>query len=327
MTQLIFPGITETYPFTYVDVGARWGRRDAVLGVFRCSRWIGFEPDPEEHARLQQQLPPGDECFPYAVGARTEQRQLFITRSPDWSSLYQPDPEVFRQFRYLSMALEVVRTVEVATRALDDLASEAGGAIATADYLKIDVQGATLDVLMGAEELLRNVSFVEIEAEFVPLYRGEVLFGQIHEWLVARGFTLLDLSRNRCFHEEGPGRSPARGEVVWTDALYVRQAVVSDAVRVRPAIVTAAALSFIDTAVSLAGRAAAAGTISEREADVVDRWAQSALMEASVGVWLWRAIARLPGGRWGLRRLRRLIDRSYWRLVDEAYPEYYFHRD
>jgi FkbM family methyltransferase len=44
------------------------------------------------------------------------------------------------------------------------------------DFLKLDTQGAELDVLRGGEQSLSPVRALEIEVEFNPIYIGQPLF-------------------------------------------------------------------------------------------------------------------------------------------------------
>ncbi|MBK6515614.1 MAG: FkbM family methyltransferase [Polyangiaceae bacterium] len=76
------------------------------------------------------------------------------------------------------------------------------------------MQGATLDVLRGAEKTLESCVVVQCEAEFVPLYEGEPLFAEIdlemrrhgllHRFLFLAERTFAPLQRPR-----GYARRPA----------------------------------------------------------------------------------------------------------------------
>jgi hypothetical protein len=57
--------------------------------------------------------------------------------------------------------------------------------------LKIDVQGSEMEVLRGAEHVLRSCAQVLVEASFVQFYRGQVTFWTIAEWMQERGFELV----------------------------------------------------------------------------------------------------------------------------------------
>jgi hypothetical protein len=114
---------------------------------------------------------------------------------------------------------------------------------------------------------------------------------------------------------------------VWTDAIYLRRSIIQDGARLRPAIQAAAALGFPDVATALTHGGESTGTLASDEArHAIASIREGAQRDSGLG-WAWGLIARAPGGRRLLRGLRRVVDREYWRMVDQAFPEYYFHRD
>jgi hypothetical protein len=101
--------------------------------------------------------------------------------------------------------------------------------------MKVDVQGAELDVLRGAERSLESARVIETEVEFQELYRGQPLFTDVDRFLRERGFGLWRL---REIHHCGLSRA-GRGEpvfgvgdyveltrlggqIAWANAVYVR---------------------------------------------------------------------------------------------------------
>ena len=81
-------------------------------------------------------------------------------------------------------------------------------------YLKIDVQGGELDVLAGAEEVVRLAEVVDCELSLVPLYVGGAVWADVVEHLAARGFGLLWV--------EPVLRDPTTNELLQIDGLFVR---------------------------------------------------------------------------------------------------------
>jgi FkbM family methyltransferase len=83
------------------------------------------------------------------------------------------------------------RQVELSMHALDDILGDRRGSF---ELLKLDVQGAELDVLRGAEKTLAEARCVIIEACFLPYNEGRPLVGDIINYLTERGFVLRDLA-------------------------------------------------------------------------------------------------------------------------------------
>ena len=209
-----------------VDIGARFigDERYAPIRDHGAARIVGFEPDDEQLEILKEKYP--DQIFlPYFVADGGE-RDFYICHYGGCSSLYEPDPEIIDNFTGISTSqgsnFEVVETAKVATKRLDDITEISG-----CDYLKIDVQGAELDVLKGAKERLKECLVVELEVEFVPIYKNQPLFAEIDLFLRQAGFylhRLMDVSGRayRPFLASGNISKPV-SQLLWADAVFIRR--------------------------------------------------------------------------------------------------------
>jgi hypothetical protein len=64
--------------------------------------------------------------------------------------------------------------------------------------IKLDTQGSELDILSSLSPAqLEEVLCVETEVEFQDIYQGQPLFGDLHTYMTANGFDLLDLRTAR----------------------------------------------------------------------------------------------------------------------------------
>ena len=91
------------------------------------------------------------------------------------------------------------------------------------DVLELDTQGSELEILRGADVLLRdNVLALQVEVEFAQMYTDQPLFGEVDSHLRGYGFSLSDLTRylGRCRTLEP--HQPTRGQLLWGQALYLR---------------------------------------------------------------------------------------------------------
>ena len=110
------------------------------------ARLIGFEPIEEECRKLNQQGVGNCRYVPAFIGDG-DAHPFYVTRAPMSSSLYEPNLPLLRQFQHLEEYMQVTRAVQVQTRRLDDICE-----VQDVDLLKIDVDGAELDVFRGAGE-------------------------------------------------------------------------------------------------------------------------------------------------------------------------------
>lgn len=212
-----------------IDVGAR----DGILPIFGEAapllEVVGFEPDPDEAQRLQTEAKRPSTFqsltyLPYALGDTDTQRVLHLCRSRGSSSFYQPNRKFLDRFPEADR-FDIVSTVAVPVRSLDGLVSDRTTALPRfIDFIKMDTQGSELEILRGAQQVLRSqVVAVQVEVEFTPLYREQAVFRDVDAFLSDCGLTLFKLRRQE-FIRSNYARQPhlSAGQLVFGDALYLR---------------------------------------------------------------------------------------------------------
>ena len=211
----------ERTPLTLIDIGARGGLQPNWKRALPHLKLVGFEPDPVEYQRLAAAADPQRAVYVNAaVGREAAELALNVGREGGTSSLLEPNMAFLRRFpraeRY-----DVVRQVKIATDSLDALLPR--HRIDDPDFVKIDTQGAELEILQGARDVLcRSIFGVEVEVLFAPLYRGQPHFGAIDDLLRDRGFQLLDLRHSRWKRAAGARYGGPKGQLVFGDALYFK---------------------------------------------------------------------------------------------------------
>src|SRR5206468_7179825 len=140
------------------------------------------------------------------------------TREMACSSLYRPDPSLTGSIPELACASEV-GTTKIQVTTLDEWSASAG--ISNVDFLKLDTQGAELDILRGGERVLASVRALEVEVEFNPIYLNQPLFGDIDRFLRDRGFVLWKLSTMAHYSRAGVSREPEEQNTNYYDTQVV----------------------------------------------------------------------------------------------------------
>ena len=135
----------------------------------------GFEPNPAEFSKLRASE--RQTYLPHFLGDCSSST-FHMTRYPGCASLYEPNTDLINFFQTIGASaggnFEVTSEEQVSTRRLDDVYP-----FDAAHYIKVDVQGAELDVLAAGERVLATTLLVELEVSFVELYRRQPLFGDV----------------------------------------------------------------------------------------------------------------------------------------------------
>lgn len=170
-------------PSTVIDVGVGPGTPD-LYDVFGGAELVLVEPLDEFDSDLDRiRETYGAEVVRAAATEAEGEVELNVHEALEGSSLYREaeGPHVDG----------TSRTVPAVT--LDGIfdAMELGGPV----LIKIDVQGAELDVLRGASEVLNRTEYVMLEASLFRFFRGGPVILDVLEFMDERGFALYDIHR------------------------------------------------------------------------------------------------------------------------------------
>jgi FkbM family methyltransferase len=185
------------------------------------SRIISFDPGADL-AESSDSEDATHTFFPVALAKGNESRKFYETNDPACSSLFPPNEDLAAQFNRLEVQY-LKETTMIETRSMDDLLQEHD--IRDIDFVKIDVQGAEVEVFKGGVETLRQASFIVSEVIFVPMYYGQALFGDVCNILTEQDFMFhkfLGLA-GRSFKPIILNNNPTiPTQHLWSDAVYVK---------------------------------------------------------------------------------------------------------
>ncbi|HSX26191.1 MAG TPA: FkbM family methyltransferase [Chlamydiales bacterium] len=199
-----------------VEAGAYNGRESCYLAKLWPKGHVHtFEPVEQLYnitaARVQSipnitayKLGLGDACGLRTIYLSTEEGEQWVDRVSMSSSFYEPKEHL----NYSATLFKGTEEVEMIT--LDQWAALQG--IPKVDLLWLDMQGYELPALKAGTNLLKTVSVILTEVEFIEAYEGQPLYKEVKSWLESQGFVLI----------AGNFKFP-RTDQFFGDALFVRQ--------------------------------------------------------------------------------------------------------
>jgi FkbM family methyltransferase len=169
-------------PEIVVDIGAHSGEWTQMgLPIFPQARFLMIEAQPEKEKILEAVRKEAPQRIEYAMnllGAESKENVDFFMCDLG-SSVYVENTSFPTERVSLPML-----TLDTVLRGHDMVGST---------FIKIDVQGAELDVLAGATETLQRTDAVLLEASLVEYNKGAPRIGEVIAHMAKLGFILFDI--------------------------------------------------------------------------------------------------------------------------------------
>jgi FkbM family methyltransferase len=163
-------------PEVIVEIGCEDARDSKLFhSTFSDARIIAIEGLPSNYEAFLQKLP--FEAYQMVITSYDGEVTYFQKSTPGIHGIYDRGPN----YSGTSLVLPCQK--------FSTFCKEHN--ILKVDAVKIDVEGATLEVLQGFEEILPTVKILHIETEDSQFFIGQHLQSEVHEFLYANGFTPL----------------------------------------------------------------------------------------------------------------------------------------
>ena len=209
----------ENNQLIIVDIGASGGidtRWNNLTSYFKC---ILFEPDPREYSILKENSDSNLIVLNSALSDSNKTVEFHLCKKQEVSSIFPPNFDFLNKFPDAER-FEVQKNIRLNSDTLNNQLKKVG--VNEVDFIKIDTQGYELPILQGSYDYLDSVIGLEIEVEFVEMYKGQPLFNEVDGFVKSKNFSLVDLKRY-FWKRKGTGNTiNKKGQLIFGDALYLK---------------------------------------------------------------------------------------------------------
>ncbi len=224
--------------FNFFDVGAANGLTPHLQQLDGFTNVFAFEPHPESADKLQYKYNKSKyvnmyHILPIGLSKYGGDAILFMLNSPTGSSIFpinMKSPLVDLNDSYIFP----IKELPIKTESLEMVIKDR--TIDYCDMIKLDVQGAELDIVLGmGKDNLNNLLSIEMEVGFQSIYLGSPKPHDVEESLKPFGFELFDMNLVKHFAakngrpnfyvdllNQSPLHGTVNGKLIECDMLFIK---------------------------------------------------------------------------------------------------------
>lgn len=198
--------------FTLVDVGATGGIDGNWYEIRDYCHYITFDPDPRA-----QIVNYSAKHTNYNIGlwSKKDTPKLYLTKLPVASSIYQHNLETLSS--YLNdWCHQIVDYSKIEVNSLENTLKT------NPDFIKIDAEGADLEILKGGEKFLKTSCLgIEVEVSFINRHKNAPYFSDIDSFLRDHDFVLMDIQTEKWIRKNNVFSTKTNPQLIWGNAIYM----------------------------------------------------------------------------------------------------------
>jgi FkbM family methyltransferase len=184
-----------------IHVGAHELEEKVAYDMFGIRNVFWFDAIEEKVEQMKQRYPEVEIINATVSDKDDEEVEFIVTNNYQSSSILE-----LEMHKTIYPDITETRRFKTKTVTLDTMA-KTHEKMKECNFINLDIQGAELKALKGAENLLPNVDYIYTEVNVAPLYKDCPMIWDIDNYLGSKGFARLDTSITN---------------QMWGDAFYYR---------------------------------------------------------------------------------------------------------
>lgn len=193
----------------FADIGSTGGLGEEFLEISKVSEIITFDPDPRSNLVHAKNI----KNFRSGLWSEQTERKLNLAYFPDASSIFYPNDNLTKYFPKIHQNHSIIGDEKIVLETIDSLIDY------EIECLKIDVEGAEMEIIKGGEKALQNLLGLKIEVRFQEVFKDSPTFESVHSSLLQMGLMLNHIESNAWIREDW---HPVSNDwTIWGDAYYV----------------------------------------------------------------------------------------------------------
>jgi len=194
------------------DVGATGGPELRWKSIRSLCHFYTFDPDPRAIVG-EGEGKSSTTNFPVGVWSKRCEKGLHLTLFPSASSLFSFNSTTINPFLNAS-SHKIVAEETIQLDALDNL-------LQSVNFIKIDAEGAELEILKGASRLLNATLGLQLEVSFCERHKEAPFFSEIDDFLRKQDFQLVLMSRAHWIRKNNRFCLFSAPQLIWGNAVYL----------------------------------------------------------------------------------------------------------
>ncbi|NGX63592.1 MAG: hypothetical protein KR126chlam6_01004, partial [Candidatus Anoxychlamydiales bacterium] len=199
--------------FTLIDVGATGGMDGSWNEIKKNCHYITFDPDPR--AQIISSYAKHTN-YNYALWSeKKDNLPFYLTKYPEASTLFQLNKTTLSSFLN-SECHEQIKISKINANSIENSLND------PFDFIKVDAEGADLEILKGAEKFLKDSCLgIEVEVSFINRHKNAPYFSETDSYIRNLDFVLMDLQTEKWIRKNNTFSTKTNPQLIWGNAIYV----------------------------------------------------------------------------------------------------------